>query len=274
MLGATTDRSGALPFLKWAGGKRWLIQNEQVEFPRNFNRYVEPFLGSGVVFFHLCPRRALLSDANPDLIATYRAVKIDWRKVQRSLCRHQGLHDTKRYYRVRESVPSNPFSAAARFIYLNRTCWNGLYRVNHQGMFNVPIGTRNSVVFEDDDFGRIAAVLRGATLKHCDFEMAIDAAKSGDLVFADPPYTVKHNHNGFVRYNETIFSWADQQRLATALIRALHRGVSVVATNANHPSVRALYRSDFRLRTLSRNSSIAAVGAHRGSVTELLITGT
>jgi len=259
------------PFLKWAGGKRWFVAKHAELLPKQFNRYIEPFLGSGAVFFHLQPEWALLGDSNGELIATYIALKENWSLVYRHLEEHQIRHSREYYYSIRNSQPENPVSCAARFIYLNRTCWNGLYRVNQSGVFNVPKGTKSSVIFEDDSFDRISEALQGAELHSCDFEELIDMAKDGDLVFVDPPYTVRHNHNAFIKYNEKLFSWADQERLALALKRAKNRGASVVSTNANHQSVRDLYLDTFKTLVVSRNSLISSKVETRTKYEELII---
>ena len=160
---------------------------------------------------------------------------------------------------------------AARLLYLNRTCWNGLFRVNKRGQFNVPIGTKKNVLLETDDFEYVHKLLRNAILECSDFEPIIDSARKGDLVFVDPPYTVKHNHNGFTKYNEKLFSWQDQVRLRDCLIRAKERGALIVATNANNRSVRKLYLQGFKVRSVQRSSVIAADSRRRGKSTELLI---
>jgi DNA adenine methylase len=157
-------------------------------------------------------------------------------------------------------------------IYLNRTCFNGIYRVNLDGKFNVPRGTKNVVLDESDNFEQISKLLSGAEIMLTDFEAMIDDAMAGDFVFADPPYTVRHNFNGFVKYNEKLFSWQDQERLSKALIRARDRGVQIIATNANHASVRELYTDQgFRLITTSRFSSISASAENRKQYEELII---
>lgn len=269
-----TDTSRqAPPFLKWAGGKRWLIERHLSLIPQFSGRYIEPFLGSGAVFFSLRPKKAILADLNADLIRTYSSIKSDPAEVERLLKLYHEKHTETYYYDVREKRFSDDHAHAAHFIYLNRTCWNGLYRVNKLGVFNVPIGTKTSVVLATDDFAGIAAGLKSATLKVSDFEKTIDLAEAGDLVFADPPYTVKHNNNGFVKYNQKIFSWEDQLRLSQALIRAKKRGAKVLCTNADHNSLRELYRSDFSLKVISRASVISGKAEHRGPTTEIAITG-
>lgn len=263
------------PFLKWAGGKRWFVYQHGGLLPRTFNRYFEPFLGGGAVYFFLRPKQAVLSDVNPEVIAAYQAIKEHWVGLKKSLSHHQRAHDADEgyYYDVRAKTPTKLVQRASRMIYLNRTCFNGIYRVNRLGEFNVPRGSKDSVLMDSDDFKSMAEVLATAELRVSDFEAIIDQAGEDDLVFADPPYTIRHNLNGFIKYNEVLFSWADQERLALALKRAAARGAKIVATNANHHSVRSLYSSwDFMTRSVSRFSQISADGGSRKQFEELIIT--
>jgi DNA adenine methylase len=260
------------PFLKWPGGKRWFVRNHSHLLPTEYNRYIEPFLGGGAVFFHLRPKSALIGDINPDILSVYLGLKNNWRYIKRSLQYHQRKHSDKYYYKVRGSMPDNVLRQASRMIYLNRTCFNGIYRVNTQGFFNVPRGSKNSVLLETDDFENVSKALKNASIFLADFEILIDKAQEGDLVFADPPYTVRHNLNGFIKYNEVLFSWEDQERLSRALIRAKKRGAKIVSTNANHKSIRELYKgNDFCLETVSRFSSISAASENRKQFEELVI---
>lgn len=260
------------PFLKWAGGKRWLTSSQTAIFDVSFERYIEPFLGSGAVFFRLRPEKAILSDKNKELIATYQAVKDRPDLVVRYLRKYQAQHSAAYYYDVRSSRPRSRFMNAAKFIYLNRTCWNALYRVNLKGEFNVPVGTKNSVLLETDNFSLASDMLQGVDLIESDFEDVIDQSGVGDFLFIDPPYTVKHNLNGFVKYNEQIFSWSDQERLKAAVVRASARGARFLMTNANHESIRELYAGQFCEEVLTRHSVIAASSNKRERTTELLIS--
>lgn len=263
------------PFLKWAGGKRWFIHRHADLIPNNFNRYIEPFLGGGSVFFHLQPSYSLLGDTNPDLIAAYCGIKENWKGVVKSLKYHSRQHSEEYYYEIRKKHPKTIIQRASRMIYLNRTCFNGVYRVNLRGEFNVPRGTKDSVLLDKDRFSMMAKLLEGADIRHADFELLINEAQAGDFVFADPPYTVRHNFNGFVKYNEKLFSWQDQKRLAKALIRAKNRGVHVLSTNANHLSIRELYDDyEFKIITTSRYSPISASSEHRKQFDELIISFT
>lgn len=260
-----------LPFLKWAGGKRWLVRDHPEIFPKEFNTYIEPFLGSGSVFFHLQPQNALLADANKELITTYRALRNRNRKVEALLQDYHQQHSEEFYYFMRKQTPSKQEEIAARMIYLNRTCWNGLYRVNLSGKFNVPKGTKKNVLLDTDDFRATAKLLRRSAVAHSDFEAIVDAAQEDDFVFIDPPYTVKHNLNGFVKYNEKLFSWDDQVRLKHAIDRATERGAKVLLTNANHDSILDLYKDYVQHSTLSRNSVLSGKSEHRGKYEELTI---
>ncbi|WP_081067005.1 DNA adenine methylase [Burkholderia multivorans] len=264
--------AGITPFLKWAGGKRWLAPTCLELFPETYGTYIEPFLGGGAMFFRLQPQRAILADMNRELIETYCAIAENYESVHRKMRKYHALHSDEHYYAVRARNPRNRVDLAARFIYLNRTCWNGLYRVNRNGQFNVPIGTKNNVLLDTDDWPAVSEALRRATLLVSDFEPIIDRAKKGDIVFADPPYTVKHNNNGFIKYNENIFAWQDQIRLRDALLRAKKRGAHVFCTNADHTSIREIYEDDFTVTRIARGSVISGKADGRGQTSELLIT--
>lgn len=259
-------------FLRWAGGKRWFIAKYADLIPKNFNRYFEPFLGSGSIFFFLAPTNAFLGDLNSELISAFQAIKDDWKSVSDYLKIHQNNHNKSYYYEVRAKEFTNIAEKAARFIYLNRTCFNGIYRVNSQGKFNVPKGTINAVLLEKDNFEMISQYLSKADLKESDFESLINETQCGDLLFADPPYTVRHNNNGFVSYNEKLFSWEDQIRLSKVLNKAKKRGVKIILTNANNQAVRELYeKNGFSIKTVSRYSSISALPQNRRQFEELVI---
>jgi DNA adenine methylase len=258
-------------FLKWAGGKRWLVNRYADLFPKNYERYFEPFVGSGSVFFALKPSRGQISDKNSELINLYKALKSSPNEVWRSLQRHALHHSDSYYYRVRASKPRSEVGKASRMLYLNRACWNGLYRVNLQGEFNVPRGTKNTIVFEQDDFNGVAAALRNIGIRCGDFEKSIDAAENDDFLFLDPPYTVSHNNNGFIKYNESLFTWDDQVRLCQAVQRASDRGVKILLTNADHKPIRDMYRPLGKLHALPRASVISGSSAGRKLTTELAV---
>lgn len=259
------------PFLKWAGGKRWLTKRLEDHLPKKYNNYIEPFLGSGAVFFHLKPKTSVLADINENLINTYNAIKKDHTAIYDRLIEHNKSHNADYYYHIRSLEYTDPIDSAARFIYLNRTCFNGLYRVNQKGKFNVPIGSKDKVILDTDDFESIAYQLKKAEILHSDFEPIIERAQEGDLVYIDPPYTVKHNNNGFVKYNEHMFTWDDQVRLSNAIQRAGERGAHILLSNADHNSIRDLYQPFSKIDSLSRSSVIASDPQNRGKYSELLI---
>lgn len=261
------------PFLKWAGGKRWLFESEQFALPAISGRYIEPFLGGGAVFFENQPKNAILSDSNKRLIELFIVIRDELKDFEALIKKHAKAHSKDYYYELRSKRLRKSTTRAAQFFYLNRTCWNGLYRENLNGQFNVPIGTKQTVIFDTDDFPAWSKALQGARLEHRDFEAAIEEAEEGDFIFVDPPYTVRHNMNGFVKYNQNIFAWHDQVRLRDALRSASVRGVSFAMTNADHESIRELYTEFGVHRKLGRHSVIAGNSVHRAHSTELLITG-
>jgi DNA adenine methylase len=260
------------PFLKWPGGKRWLAARHLDMFPKSYNSYIEPFLGGAAVFFALAPERAYLSDANAELINAYNRIKKDRIKVEKGLARYQKKHDAHFYYKVRAASPTDPVARAIRFLYLNRTCFNGIYRVNKDGQFNVPIGTKDAVNFDEGYLEAVANSLRDVRIRVRDFAVAIRKAQEGDFVFIDPPYTVMHNNNGFVKYNAQLFSWKDQARLASEIKAAGERCVLVMMSNADHFSVRELYSGFGTHHTLTRSSVLAGDPQRRRNATELLVT--
>jgi len=259
------------PFLKWAGGKRWLVRRYPQLFDVAFRRYVEPFIGSGAVFFHMQPECSIISDVNPALMNVYSSLRSDYRRVWAHLSEHARNHSDRYYYEMRSKVFRSEASRAAQFLYLNRTCWNGLYRENLRGEFNVPRGTKNTVIFDDDDFAAISEALASAKIMACDFEKVINGVREDDFVFIDPPYTVKHNGNGFVKYNESIFSWNDQVRLAEAVKSKARSGASIIVTNAYHPTVVDLYRDFAEVVPVERASILSGDKSYRGRTQEALI---
>lgn len=262
------------PFLKWAGGKRWFARKYLEVFPAHYKCYYEPFLGSGAVFFALNPSQAVLTDINHELINAYCVVKNNWTELIKYLHIHNFGHSREHYYLTRDySKEENSIKRAANFLYLNRTCWNGLYRVNLKGQFNVPIGTKTKVLLPNDNFEACSIALNSAKLAVCDFEQIIDKAAEDDLLFVDPPYTVKHNNNCFIKYNEKLFAWSDQIRLRDSLLKAKLRGVKIVATNAAHESIKELYQDFFEVEEVWRQSVIAGNNSFRKQCSELLIRG-
>ena len=261
-----------VPFLKWAGGKRWLAKDYLQLFPKHYDRYIEPFLGGGSMFFAMTPTSAVLADSNTQLIDTYIQVREHPTQVFELLQKHKSHHSHDYYYSERQRrYEDSALHRAAQFIYLNRTCWNGLYRVNLKGQFNVPKGTKDAVILDTDDFQAVSNVLHGAKLLCQDFSKTLRSAVFGDFVYIDPPYTVNHKYNSFLKYNEKVFTWQDQIRLRDHILAAIQRGAKVAVSNADHISIRELYKNVGSCMAIKRQSVIAAHPKHRGNVEELLI---
>lgn len=260
------------PFLKWAGGKRWFVNYQKHLLPEKHNKYFEPFLGSGALFFSMNHiDGGIISDTNKWLIDAYLAIQSDPQQVKQKLIIHKSNHCNEYYYSIRNKNYRSIYSRAAQLIYLNRTCWNGLFRVNKSGEFNVPIGDRVSIVYNHDDFELISKKLKPFKILHQDFSITTSKARKNDFIYIDPPYTVKHDYNGFIKYNEKLFSWDDQIRLRDCVESALSRGVKILISNANHDSILDLYSGLGEIITLSRNNMLASNKAYRGKYAEIAI---
>jgi len=255
------------PFLRWAGGKQWLVPELISYIPKNNYTYYEPFIGGGSLFFATKPKKSFLSDMNKDLIDTYKILRDYPNHLISILKKWENDKDT--YYYIRNLEFDNEISKAAQFIYLNKTCWNGLYRVNRKGKFNVPFGYNNRKTFTESNIIQCSRILKNANLNHNDYEQSLKTAKTGDFIYLDPPYTVLHSKNGFRQYNEKLFTWDDQIRLADIAFRLYKSGCYVVISNANNNEIINLY-PDFRYKEISRHSVIAANPSYRCKITELL----
>lgn len=263
-----------VPFrLKWAGGKRWLADALIMSMGQDIFRagLCEPFAGGAALSFATRGSGPLhLADTNADLIETYRALKEIPEEVAGGLAELEICREV--FEQMRAAAPTTMLRRAVRTIYLNRTAFNGLWRVNALGRFNVPYGCKPETRLPGrDELVATSAVLKQAKLEVNDFETAA-LGTSAPVVYFDPPYTVSHNNNGFVRYNERIFSWTDQERLAVTASKLAERGQAIVVSNAFHRDVRMLYRGGpFKLYRVSRATNLAASSNHRGAVNELLI---
>jgi DNA adenine methylase len=259
-------------FLRWAGSKRSLLPQIVPYIPPEYGTYFEPFLGGGSLYFAACPAPARLSDVQPELIETYLAVRDHAQEIIDRISRWDV--DSATYYKVRAERSGSGVDRAARFVYLNRTCWNGLYRVNSSGEFNVPFGRPNTKAIVDaENLLACSQVLSSpdVQLDVAGFQEATITAARGDFVFFDPPYVTGHNNNGFVDYNRRLFAWRDQVALADVAKALVAGGTHVIVANANHSDVIALYGADFVLVELRRNSSLAASTKFRRPVTEALL---
>ncbi len=267
------EAAGGLPFLKWPGGKRWLAPAvvEMFDLPARMATYVEPFLGGGAVFFAGRFGRSRVSDSNAELIATFRALRDDHEAVIRQL-RALPAPTRETYALVARRRPRKEAAQAARFLYLNRLAFNGVWRVNARGDFNVPYGHRPPAdLVAAARLRACAAALQGASLQTCDYREALREVRAGDVVYCDPPYTVSHNNNGFIRYNENLFSWADQRALAARAAELTESGAYVAVSNAAHHDVLRLYPSHaFHAFRVIRTSRVAGAVSHRRPQAEML----
>jgi DNA adenine methylase len=256
------------PFLRWAGSKRFLLPQLVELLPSKFGTFHEPFLGSGALFFLISPSRAFLSDSCGELIDSYISVRDNPKAVLRYLLPLSPNRTL--YYKIRDNPSRGRFKRAAEFIYLNKTCWNGLYRVNSSGKFNVPYGLpRSKTLIDPSNLRSCAASLGkpGVAIERTDFSIVLDRIEKNDLVYLDPPYVIGHSNNGFRDYNEVLFSWEDQVRLADTARRLVSSGAHVLITNAYHAAINILYR-DFKTFIVERNATLASDISKRGRVKE------
>ena len=264
------------PIIKWVGGKSKLLGELASRLPPRHERYFEPFAGGAALFFHLAPPRAVLADRNADLIAMYQAVASDAPGMVRRLAIHRDAHDEDHYYQVRErwndrSVSWTPLDRAAAFIYLNRTCFNGLWRVNRGGAFNVPMGRyTNPLICDPDALTAAAAVLSGAQVRCADYRAAVADAGPGDLVYFDPPYDPLTPTANFTSYTGDGFGPAQQAELAELVRELAARGCHVLVSNSDTPRVRALYRG-LRIDRVRCPRAINSDAARRGDVDEVIV---
>lgn len=260
------------PFLRWAGSKQALLPRLNQVLPKDFNVYYEPFLGSGALFFHLRPNKAVLSDASAELVDVWQEVKSNVDGIVKYLDPLKPDRDL--FYQIRDNRSSDKNIKAGEFLYLNKTCWNGLYRVNSKGKFNVPYGSpRTDFIFDKRNLIACSKALNssGVTILCGDFCSATKAALRGDFVYFDPPYVTKHNNNGFRDWNEKLFSWDDQIRLAIEAERLRLCGVAVVVSNAAHKDVVDLYPNFSRIE-FSRSSTLSSSARFRGVVEEVILS--
>ncbi len=262
-----TIMSDVKPFLRWAGGKQWLARRLASLIPERNYTYYEPFLGGGSLFFAAQPKKAILSDINQRLIVAYQVLRDRPKDLITALSRWK--NDKVIYYEVRDTEYRKDLWQATQFIYLNRTCWNGLYRVNRQGKFNVPFGYNKRNVCDEAQLLQSSAALQNAKIICCDFEQSLNKAKAGDFIYLDPPYTVLHSQNGFRSYNENLFNWEAQLRLSYVANELANKGCLVMVSNAVNAEVQDLYR-DFICQIVTRHSILAANPKYRQKVEECL----
>jgi DNA adenine methylase len=235
--------------------------------------YYEPFLGGGAVFFHLRPVKAVLSDVNPELVNVYRCVRDRVEDLILLLKEHHQHHSHSYYYQIRASRPLKDVERAARLIYLNKTCFNGLYRENSKGEFNVPMGRYQNPAICDPDLLRAAALaLQNTEICIQPFDALLEKpATPDDFVYFDPPYHPLSSTSNFTAYNRYRFSESDQVRLKTVFAELANKGVRVMLSNSDCPFIRELYHG-FNIQTVSAARAINSAATKRGRITEVLIT--
>lgn len=259
------------PFLKWVGGKRQLLPQLQGLLPRSFKRYVEPFVGGGAMFFHLKPEQTLLADANRELVDCYTAIRDCVDDVVEELQEHR--YDKDHYYEVRARDPWEMRlpERAGRTIFLNRSGFNGLYRVNRAGRFNVPFGRyTNPLICDEVNLRGCSELLSTVQIEHSDFEQVASQAEEGDFVYFDPPYVPASPTASFTSYTPGGFGLQEQERLAELFSELASRGVQVMLSNSDTPLVRELY-SGHRIESVSARRNINSKASKRGKVGEVVV---
>lgn len=274
--GRGRDRSAlpaARPFVKWAGGKRSMLPHLLPLVPPEFGTYHEPFLGGGALFFAAMPQRAVLADANQRLVRAYLGVRDKVEAVINFLRRSQ--HSKQLFLKMRawNVDRADDASVAAWLIYLNKTAFNGLYGVNRSGQFNVPFGDYKSpVVCDEPNLRACSTALAGVEIRHDDFTRVLDRAVADDFVYFDPPYLPVSATSSFAAYTPNGFGLRDHRRLRDVALELKARGVHVLISNSVAPAVLELYAEGFEVRRVSAPRAVAAKGASRGKVEELIIS--
>lgn len=259
-------------FLRWAGGKKWLIPHlENIIGDTKFNNYHEPFLGSGAIYFAISSdKNAYLSDLNEELINTFLVVKNFPLRLFATLSFFKNSKEF--YYYIRNKEYKNPIFQAARFIFLNQTSYNGLYRVNKLGKYNVPYGNRKNINIKLEKIVEASKKLKNTEISFGNFDVNKDLIKANDLVFLDPPYTVSHNNNGFIEYNKNLFSLNDQYRLKDFIEYISEKGAYYILTNAAHETIYSIFSKNAKVIELKRNSLIGGKNAKREKIAEYIFT--
>ncbi|MGE4295984.1 MAG: DNA adenine methylase [Campylobacterales bacterium] len=264
------------PFLKWVGGKRQLLPELKKRLPKKFNAYHEPFIGGGALFFSLTPRNATLYDNNAELIGLYNVVKNDVEALIGLLHEHKirheaGAHDY--FYAVRNQdrqadfLQKSAVERAARFVYLNRTCFNGVYRVNSEGFFNVPYGCyKNPLICDETNLRACSAALQNVGLLQGDFEQVLQTAGAGDFVYFDPPYVPLSDTANFTGYTAAGFDKTMQERLKTVCDRLTDRGVFVMLSNSSAPWVVETYKTaGYKVEKIKATRAVNAKASGRAA---------
>lgn len=269
------------PFVKWAGGKRQILDKLKKYIPDEYNTYYEPFIGGGALLFELSPKNAVINDSNTELMNVYQVLcdEEKFKKMCKALNSHETNHSEEYYYEQRNKDRNkntfnklSDYTRAARTIYLNKACFNGLYRVNSKGEFNVPFGKKIKVnTYEGNNLITVSNYLTMNNIKllNVDFEEAVKTAKQGDFVYFDPPYD--SDKCIFNSYTEEGFNKDEQRRLATVFKELDKRGVYVMLSNHNTALIKELYK-DYHIHVIEAKRNINANGEKRGKVEEVIVT--
>jgi len=271
------------PFVKWAGGKRQLIPELLKYIPKEFNNYFEPFVGGGALFFELYNlgilknKKVYLFDINEELINTYKVIKDYPNELIEKLKEFKVKHNKEFYYQIRELDRSEDYknldsiTKAARFIYLNKTCFNGLYRVNKKGYFNVPMGNyKNPQIVDEENILAVSNALKDATIKHCDYKEVLQYTKKNDFVYFDPPYYPLNDTSNFTSYTQNDFLEKEQIELFKTFKTLANKGCFVLESNSDTDFINNLYK-EFTIEKVLANRAINSKGDKRGKITEVLI---
>jgi len=263
------------PVVKWAGGKRQLIFELLQNLPENYNRYFEPFIGGGALFFELQPENAYISDVNEELINLYRVIQNDVETLIEELAKHQV---NKEYFLEIREIDRTPaykkwtnVQKASRFIYMNRTCFNGLYRVNSQGQFNVPFGNySNPRIIDENNLYNCSDLLKNTQIECKSFTATLDEVKKGDFVYFDPPYAPLNETSNFTSYTKEGFDGNMQIQLKEVCDELNSKGVYFLLSNSDIENVHKLY-SEYTIKKVFASRQINANASGRGKITEVLV---
>jgi DNA adenine methylase len=281
-INATAKKTSIKPFVKWAGGKRQLLPEIRKHLPPDIDDrvYFEPFVGAGALLFDLMPQKAVVNDFNTDLILAYRVIKDHVEELIKTLNHHRQQHCSEYYYEIRARDREKDFGVsadiekAARLIYLNKTCYNGLYRVNSKGIFNVPLGKHKKLnICEEPLFRAINAYLNSADIRilNTDFEQAVSKADNNSFVYFDPPYHSSEK-NGFKAYQAKGFDENEQIRLRDVFLGLTERGIPCLLSNADTGMIRDLYSNNvFSIVSVRARRAINSDQNGRGKVDEVLV---
>jgi len=272
------------PFVKWVGGKRQLLKQFRMmnlyppeKFDAIKNRYFEPFIGGGAVFFDLFPKRAYLSDLNLELVTTYNVIKDDVESLIKALKKHTHSKEYFLKMRAQKVEKLSLLQIASRFIYLNRAGFNGMYRVNSRGEFNVPFGYhKNPLICDEDNLRKISNALKNVEIKHQDYKQVLKKAKKGDFVYFDPPYHPLSKTAAFTAYTSEGFGEREQVELRDTFLELHKRGCFVMLSNSDAPFINEIYselkKYGVRISKVDAGRAINSKGSGRGKVKEVLVT--